>query len=278
MAKLHQRRRSFDPYYIAWLDYWPKNLTTRNVRNFEPLLPAARKRAHELGYEIEVYNVTDDAIRPGRLRQILMSRSHWGCVIPPVPDWASQIALDMQGLTGVTIGTSLHGPAMNRVTQNHYQGLMLAYEQLRQAGCRRIGLALSAALNKRVENRWLAAYCGLQFLLPKREQITPFLFEQKRGGVRKEFSEWAHCECIDAILLSEPNVAAWAADERIVAPEHVAWLALEVDQCDVCGIDYSPARLGAAAIDLVIGQIHRNERGVPELPYTLLMDGEWVCR
>ena len=42
------------------------------------------------------------------------------------------------------------------------------------------------------------------------------------------------------------------------------------------GIDYRGESIGAAAIEMVVGQIHRNERGSPEIPNTLLMDGIWV--
>jgi LacI family transcriptional regulator len=40
-------------------------------------------------------------------------------------------------------------------------------------------------------------------------------------------------------------------------------------------IDTRPDKMGAAAVELVVGQIHRNERGSPQIPHTLLLDGIW---
>jgi LacI family transcriptional regulator len=41
------------------------------------------------------------------------------------------------------------------------------------------------------------------------------------------------------------------------------------------GIDMREDLVAASAVDLVIAQLHRNERGVPTHPTTLLLEGEW---
>jgi LacI family transcriptional regulator len=35
------------------------------------------------------------------------------------------------------------------------------------------------------------------------------------------------------------------------------------------------ALVAASAVDLVVAQLHRNERGAPAHPTTLLLEGEW---
>ena len=42
------------------------------------------------------------------------------------------------------------------------------------------------------------------------------------------------------------------------------------------GIYQNGPTLGAVAVDFLIGMIQRNERGVPELPHSLLVEGTWV--
>jgi hypothetical protein len=41
------------------------------------------------------------------------------------------------------------------------------------------------------------------------------------------------------------------------------------------GIDESPLLVGATAVDVVVGMIHRSERGVPENPRYILIEGRW---
>jgi hypothetical protein len=45
---------------------------------------------------------------------------------------------------------------------------------------------------------------------------------------------------------------------------------------DCSGIRQNYAQVAAAAIDLVVGQIQRNERGLPEFPKVVLVEGSWV--
>ena len=56
-----------------------------------------------------------------------MARSQWGFIIPPVPEQAMHFPLMMEQLSGVTIGTSLAEPALNRVTVNHFQSAQLGW-------------------------------------------------------------------------------------------------------------------------------------------------------
>jgi hypothetical protein len=43
------------------------------------------------------------------------------------------------------------------------------------------------------------------------------------------------------------------------------------------GIDQRPAEIGAAAVDIVVGQLNRNELGLPARPRSVTQDGDWVA-
>lgn len=272
MAQLHSQRRRNDPHHIAWIDLWTKEIQAALGHNGSPALTGARRRAAELGYEIEVHSVARDNISPTRLRQILLTRSQWGVIIPPVPESAMHYALDMGGLTGVAIGTSLREPVMHRVSHNHYQGGLLACQEMRARGFRRIGFVLSPWNDERADGKWRAAYTVQQQLWPARERMPPLLVD---ATGRAAFESWLEQYRPDALLAAEPFVGTWLKDlgqTRL----RVAWLALDTIKRDVWGIDYRSEQLGAAAVELVIGQIHRNERGSPQLAHALLIDGLWV--
>jgi LacI family transcriptional regulator len=276
MARLHSQRRRNDPHHLAWIDLWPDDQEAARTTDFKLMLGGATQRANELGYHIEVHRVARNGTSPARLHEILISRAQWGLIIPPVPREAMSYPFDLEGLTGVTIGTSLHQPVMHRVASNLFQGSQLACRKLRERGFRQLGLVLSPAMHERVENKWLGAFLSEQVTWPIEQQIPPLL---ATAADEARFTDWFKRFKPDAVLLAEPYVEAWI--ERVTArrarPPVVAWLRRIASMPRRSfAVDTQPDRMGAAAVELVVGQIHRNERGSPNIPHTLLLDAAWV--
>ncbi|HEX9781606.1 MAG TPA: LacI family DNA-binding transcriptional regulator [Opitutaceae bacterium] len=275
MAQLHKRRRRDDPNCIAWIDLWPARAQPPTVVMVKPVLRGAVARAGELGFEIEVHPVGSVPLHPERLRQILLARSQWGFIIPAVPQHAKTFPIDMRGLIGVTIGTSLLEPKLHRVTTNHFQSVKVAWQALRAKCFQRIALALSPAINERLDGQWLGGYLAAQFTSALDASIPPLLVSEAEYP---RFETWFREYRPDAMLLAEPFVAKWSQTlgDQCRARPAIAWLALEPNAKDVWGLDYQAELIGAAAVDMVVAQIHRNERGSPAHPHTLLLDSVWT--
>ena len=274
MSQMHHHRRRSDPPNLAWLDLWPAGGDGASVMDSAPLLSGARARAQELGYGLEVYSVGVERISPERLRRILVAKGQWGLIIPPVPESDGSFPLDLSGLTGVTIGTSLHEPAMHRVSPNHYQGCVLAWTQLRAMGFRRIGLALTPEMNLRVESKWLGAFLACQQQLPKRERVASLLASTSDQAA---LARWLRSDSPEAILVAEnfPWQKAGSLNGQPRKRLPLAWLMRQSGQSGLGGLDHRPEQLGRAAVDMVVAQIHRNERGSPAIPHTVLIDAAW---
>lgn len=274
MARLHSRRRRNDPHHIAWIDLWPDDREAARTTDFKVMLSGANQRATELGYQIEVHRVARNGTSAARLHDILISRSQWGLIIPPVPAEAMSYPLDLEGLSGVTIGTSLHTPVMHRVASNLFQGAQLACRKLRERGYVRIGLALTPAMIERVEAKWLGAFLSEQLSWPRAHRLPPLVSEPDGRAC----ADWFRRHEPDAILLAEPSIEAQliqAAGPGRDRPA-IAWLRrIESMPRATFAIDTRPDKMGAAAVELVVAQIHRNERGSPPIPHTLLLDGVW---
>lgn len=275
MARLNGRRRRNDPHHLAWIDLWPNATEAARATDFKLMLRGANRRAEELGYQIQVHHVGRDGIGAGRLREILTSRSQWGLIIPPVPREAMSYALNVQGLAVVTIGTSLHQPVMHRVAANLYQGCQLACHKLRAKGFRRIGIVQSPDINERVEGKWLGAFLAEQAWWPPGQRVPPLLATAQQQAY---FQPWLNKFSPDVILIAEPEVADWIARAQTgrgaVRPA-TAWLRRMERRDDQLSVDTRPEHMGAAAVEMVVAQIHRNERGSPPIPHTLLLDGVW---
>jgi LacI family transcriptional regulator len=272
MAQVHGRRRADDPGHIAWIDLWPSRANPPAVLMFD-LLVGARQRAQALGYQIELYSAAQSPLQPDRLRQILLARSQWGFIIPPVPEHAMHFPLEMSQLAGVTIGTSLAEPVLHRVTTNHFHSARLAWDTLRKKGFTRIGLALSGRMNARLNGLWLGGYFAASHSSRITSDIPPLLVSETE---EPSFQQWFGKFRPDALLVAENFVAQWAEKEKKTPA--LAWLALEPEVRNVWGLDYRAKSIGAAAVDLVVAQIHRNERGSPASPHTLLIDSVWTER
>jgi LacI family transcriptional regulator len=42
------------------------------------------------------------------------------------------------------------------------------------------------------------------------------------------------------------------------------------------GVHYDFARTGAVGVELLIGLMHRQERGIPARPQEVLLEGDWI--
>lgn len=271
MAQLHGKRRRTDPPHIAWIDLWPRGQAAVSVPTWSEHLAGARERASELGYGVAVYEPVAENISPKRLRKILAARAQWGIIIPPVPESAMQYPIDIRSFAAVTIGTSLRAPLVHRVSHDHYSGIRLACDRLRAKGFKRIGLAISSAWNNRVDEKWYSGYLARQTGWPEDERLPPLVVDAD-GEAR--FRRWMAMERPDAVLAADPVIGLWVGQRRSVPK--VVWLTLTDHRAKSYGIDQLPALAGRAAVDMVVGQIHRNERGTPPIPYTMLLAGKWV--
>lgn len=277
MAQLHHRRRRSDPYKLGWIDLWTPGEDVGAVMSAEPLLRGARARAQELGYGLEVYAVGAERLSPSQLRRLLTVRGQWGMIIPPVPESARRFSFDLRGLAAVTIGTSLHEPAMHRVSPNHFQGCALAFARVRTQGFSRLGLVISPALDDRVDGKWLGAYQACQQQVPAGDRVDPLLAAPDDAS---SLARWLEAEKPDAVLVAE--VFPWAravslGGKRLRLPS-VAWLMPPAGRRGLGHLDYRPQELGRVAVEMVVAQIHRNERGSPAIPQTVLIDAVWTGR
>lgn len=265
MSNLHHHRRRSDPHDIAWIDFWDGKPRGHFARDMSAMLGGARARAAELGYGIKVYEAGREKISAQRITRILAAQNQWGLIVPPVPDSAMHLDWNLRGFAAVTIGTSLHEPVLHRVSTNHFQGVTLAFRQMRSLGFKRIGLALSQSMNQRVEERWLGGFVAASLQVPEADRVPPLVYAREEPQIVRT---WIRETKPDAVLLAED----WPGE---IIKRPLAWLVPIPGRLHEPKIDYQPEHLGRVAVELVVAQIHRNERGSPNCPHTVLLDGVW---
>ena len=113
--------------------------------------------------------------------------------------------------------------------------------------------------------------------MPKNECVPPLLADR---ADHKTIARWLQRETPDAVLAAE--TFTWTGANRkfgkTSARPFIAWLMHQPSGLvgEFGSLDLRPEQLGRVAVEMVVAQIHRNERGSPIIPHTVLIDAVWV--
>ncbi|AHF91348.1 LacI family transcriptional regulator [Opitutaceae bacterium TAV5] len=247
----------------------------------------AIERAAMLGYKIEHFSlVAPDAtgarISGERMRSILRARGIPGAILAPLADPFphTDIDFDWEHFACAAIGYTLRNHNLHRADNDHFSAAALAADRLRELGYRRIGLAIRHEDNQRTQRKRVGGYLAAQAGWPAAHRIPPFLWHYRLPdtGMPEGFDTWFTRHRPDAILVLQHIVGWWLADLGHRVPEEVALASLNLqrDQATFSGINLNNALLGAAAVELVVEQIHHNEHGIPARAKTVMITGDWV--
>ncbi|PAW80107.1 MAG: hypothetical protein B9S32_01885 [Verrucomicrobia bacterium Tous-C9LFEB] len=238
---------------------------------------AAEERANELGYKLETFWMREPNLNPKRLSSILHARNINGLLLAPQPRARSHTHLEWDRFSVVGLGFSLYYPAFNIVGNNHFHSMVTIMRELKGRGYRRIGLCLFFDVDERVDNNYRAVYQFRTQSLPPSERIPYFWSRNITQSVGKAFDAWFKRFQPDAIISCNWEVHLWLLNRGIKVPEDVGLvLTSTAHPRAICsGIYDHPDRVGRMAVDHLVGMIQREERGIPELPCRLEVEGSW---
>ncbi len=278
-ALMSARRTGRPPAFratIAYVTNYPRERAEWFARAFGDILPGALNRARLQGYGIEEFNLADPPITPRRAAEIFKARGIIGAIIAPLHSVQEYPQLDWAQLSTVAIGLSMTEVPVTRVTHNHFQGMSLVSRQCRTAGHERLGLVVQRRVHEKVAKRWAAALLLEHSELPAARRVPPLILE---GADEAAFLAWFHRHRPDVLLSHDLEpLRTWLKHAGLQIPRDVAFASLDRRERDgdVAGVDQDYAGVGAAAADLLIAMLHRNDRGLPSQPVTLDLDGQWI--
>lgn len=265
---------------IAWLNIcldpeWPNK--TFFVREY---FKGATTRARELGYELEVFNAHPNKIPTRRLQQVLLSRGIQGLIVAPLqsnyPEAVTTIDLGWEKFCSITFGYSLESPEMNRVTNDHYHSVIEVLRKLHKLGYKKPGLFLSRRNNARIDRLWEAGYLvGMRSIFKVNPPPPVSLFEQNEDR-EQVLGKWVDAVQPDVIIAQDYiSVQSSLENKRLPIPDKTTLVLLEESQSGFPHIDQRSQQIGAAAVNLLVGSLQRNEHGLPESPTVTLLKGKW---
>lgn len=241
--------------------------------------PGAVARAQKAGFTLEDFWLREKAMTPERFMGILRARNIQGVLIGRMPGWETTLLeYDWSSFSVVALGVSLRAPIFHRVRENHFHTASLAASQCFQRGFRRIGLAFDRTDDVgRMNDMWIGGFLSEQVKWPTSVYRVPPLLSHAPD--RGEFTKWFKRHRPDVVIASQANpLRGWMAEAKIRVPEGVGLVDLRCydPQAGITGVHYDFSQTGSVGVEMLIGLLHRQERGVPARPQEVLLQGQWA--
>jgi DNA-binding LacI/PurR family transcriptional regulator len=276
MSEMRRSRAGAFRGVLALLDVdSPTERPPGPVRYHHDLSVGASERAEELGFKVEPFSAGRGGMSLKRLDTILHARGIGGILVLPVREVPDLSRLDWSHFTGVYCDYIMEQPSLHCVCPDHHRAMFLALDELRELGYRRPGLVIHRPHDERLLFRWEAAYDVFHVRSPGINRLPPLISEELQ---REEFIAWFKREKPDVVLCHNPVALKWMADCGAKVPETHGFCSLNLKNADFpcAGLDLQPRLLGARAMEMLIGQVLRNEYGPPAVPSTTTVPAAWI--
>jgi LacI family transcriptional regulator len=242
---------------------WPTN--TR-------FLKGARQRAHQLGYEIEEFQLHASGMTQQRMSRVLHARGIRGVIIGSHDEPNVALELEWNHFCCAAQAFSTMSPVLHRTANNFAHTTRLALHELQHLGYRRIGMAVPVAVDERARQAWSSSYLGYF----QNSQHLPILWMEHNVQLVKQWMEVAKP---DAIVTLTYELGQYLPELGYRVPEDVALVHLDLHPQKYknwAGVDHHIENAGSGAVDLVAEQLIHNSLGIPPVSKILLTEGTWV--
>jgi LacI family transcriptional regulator len=275
MARLRTLKKHPSHATLGFVTAWPSRDGWSVASNHRRFFDGLKSRAVELGYSIDEFWLREEGMTANRMSTILRTRGIKGLVLHSLPEPQGKLDLRWKHFACVTKGLTVASPSIHRVVSSHYDDMQLAIAKLIQKRYRRLGLVLGRSHDLRVGRAWLASYCLYQNEIPAADRMPALLMAQPES---RQFELWYKTHKPSVILFADSLIPKWLAALGERSPQDVGLVHLDWSpECaPLAGIDSDPDALGVAAIDLLVGQLHANEYGIPRREKVVEVMGRWV--
>jgi DNA-binding LacI/PurR family transcriptional regulator len=274
MAHLHAGRGRRYAGKLAFLNVHPDRDFWKEVTALSDFRRSAEQRAEELGYGTEEFSLHEPGRSPRRLAQMLVARGIRGILVGSTGRHGSVVEFPWAKFASLAVGYSVENPALHRVVTHHYRNTRIALGKVAEAGYSRIGFITDRVLEATMEDLHLAAFLAYSQEIPAKSRV-PALFHNEGGrveGLRRWFDKYRP----DVILSTSIGRAELtAAGLRVPQDVALVKLLLWTEADGLAGVRPGYERLGATAVNLLVGQLQHDDYGVPADPKIVQVEGRW---
>ena len=277
MAQLRATKTAKFQSTIGFLNASPDRTILREIPTFREWTRGAEDRAKELGYGMDFFWLHEHALTPDRLKQILVARGIRGLIVAAMQSngvLPTAYADLWSEFSCVVIGMRPHKPSLHFASNDQFSTAAHAALELRRLGYRRLGLVIHPKIDAWLEYRFSGGFfAGDDHFESRSLPVFPFAKSELSS-----FQKWYRKHRPDAIVTLHAEIKGWLETMGVKVPREVGLVHLdrESEMTQWAGMDQNSFCVGAAATDMVIGQLHRNDQGVPEFAKAVLTQSKWV--
>ena len=274
MSYLRQRKTIRNQGTLVWINSSASDRLWHTQPYKIGFLEGARQRALALGFAFDEIWAGDPKLNLKRLGQILEARRIDGLVIPTLK-WNGDEKKHMAwgNYAAAYVDTTVLSPALSCVSPDYGENLRLALLEILRLGYTRIGFKLSPFIDDVSANQ----YSGMYLFERAHRRLAQIPLPELETDKSEKFEDWVRTYRPDAIICNEGTCIADLKKMGLRVPQDVAvaHLNLCADVAGWAGVDQNHQQLGASGVDIVIAQLHRDERGVPDLQKHITLRGKW---
>ncbi|MGE9289857.1 MAG: LacI family DNA-binding transcriptional regulator [Puniceicoccales bacterium] len=257
---------------LAWVSVSSDEHPWDLITPYQQYYLGACKHAKRLGYKIECFDLHQEKLSAKRLDSILTARGINGILACPPSTYGSPVDLPWEKYHVVTFGYSINRPNVHRVSSSHYRATKMVFEKLLKFGYKRIGFVFSEQVNVKTQEHCLSAYlCESQ---KSGIKAPPPLVQDPLNS--EHFEAWYKRYKPDAVIVSSP---LWEMIQStgIQVPKKLGVASPMVPERspELTGIIEKCQEIGAAAIDTLVHMIQHDDKGLPNTPRFILLEGKW---
>jgi LacI family transcriptional regulator len=277
MAQLRASKTAQFQSTLGFLNASEDSAMLREIPTFREWTRGASDRAKELGYSMDFFWLHEPGLTPARLKQILTTRGVRGLIVAAMQNngvLPAAYANLWSEFSCIVIGMRPQDPPLHFATNDQFSTAYHAVAELRRLGYGRIGLVINPEIDAWLEHRFSAGFLASQN--GAKEKILPIFAFHKRGA--KAFAIWFHKYKPDVIVTLHAEVKDWIKAAHLAMPRDVGLVHLdrENEMTDWAGMNQNSYFIGVAATDMIVGQLHRNDHGIPDFPKAVLIQSQWV--
>jgi LacI family transcriptional regulator len=291
IAYRHGRSLRKDTETLAYVTHWNTAWGWKQHPAHNAFFEGAGEKATALGFKLEHFWLGEPGLTHPRMSRILHSRGITGLILASHRKEGDSLKdFDWSQFSAVKIDYSPLEPPLHMVTNDQTAIIRLAVQRVLAAGYRRIGFVMPRWWDEFVNLAWSAGFLVEQQQLSPKERL-PILFY---GGAERwetlqpddsgnlvpgdVLEKWLRIHKPEVVLSCARFVLSSLAALGLSVPRELAFVEIFLEQCDgvLAGVHQNCRRVGEVAVEILAGQLHRNVRGVPNIPTATFIEGTWV--
>ena len=245
---------------------------------FRRLREGVTRRAEDLGYGVEEFWLQQPVMRPQRLKQIVETRGIRALILVAAlsADTIDRGYIDFwYDFACAVIGVTHLNNKLNCSSNDQYLTARRATEKVLELGYKRPMLVVPQEDDALLEGKFSSGFYSISRRLSAEDQLTlvPFDLSEPNStliAIRKQKP--------DVVITNKSELYDVLQEDGVSIPKDLGLVHLDWHDAlpNIAGMRQNNRVVGSAGVDLVIGQLQKNEFGSQEFPKVVQIESVWV--